>query len=104
MSIHYALTDCPLRVVFNLPQSKCGYTYPNIYIEAKLGERYLNVDCYLGVAFNMKEKDFEDWWSDADPKTTSEACELSGIAEDVFRNLIHEVCPIVEWAKGGSAG
>lgn len=88
MSRHVALTDCPLRVVVELPQSACGFTYPRIFIEAVLGERYINADVTLGAAFKMQQTDFEEWWEDAEPADVAQVCREAGFNEDGFRNFI----------------
>lgn len=85
---HFAITDCPLRVCVIDEQSSIGFSYPRILIEAKLSEEYFNCDVTLDAIFRMKEKDFNEWWEDAEPKTTHEVCEYLNFDEIIFRKFI----------------
>ena len=95
--MHMSITNIPLRVVVHVQESKIGQTYPSIFIEEKFGESYVNVDCTLGAAFKMREKDFEDWFNDGDPATLQEACKTSGISEKALRGLLQKMRPDLAW-------
>ena len=95
--MHMSITNIPLRVVVQVQESKIGQTYPRIFVEEKFGESYVNVDCVLGAAFKMREKDFEDWFDDGEPATLQDACETSGIGEKALRDLLQEMRPDLAW-------
>lgn len=97
--MHMAIINCPLRVVVNIQYSAIGYGYPRIFVEATFNERYINIDCALEAAFVMKASDFEDWFSDAQPKTLQDACTEAGLDEQVFRALLKELRPDLDFSK-----
>ncbi len=51
-------------VMFDLPQSKIGYTYPRLFIDIGDGT-YINYDFVVDAAFKMPAKNWDDWMSDA---------------------------------------
>lgn len=95
--MHIALVDCPLRVVVNVQQSKIGFSYPRIFVEEHLKEKYVNYDLTVGAAFKMKESDFEDWWSDAEPLSLHDMCIKVGLEEMPVRDFLKGLRPEVPW-------
>ena len=95
--MYMSITNIPLRVVVQVQESRIGLTYPRIFVEEKFGKSYVIVDCTLGAAFNMRQKDFEDWFNDGEPATLQEACKTSGIGEKALRDLLHKMRPDLAW-------
>lgn len=82
-----------LRYIVNIQQSKIGYSYPRFFIESGNGNCY-NLDITLGACFKMKQKDFNDWASDARTDLEfSSVCEEIGMGHVVDKLLavIHDV-------------
>ena len=82
-----------LRYIINIQFSKIGYGYPRFFIESGNGNCY-NFDLTVAVCFKMKQKDFNDWASDArTDREFSSVCEEIGLghATDKIIAVIREV-------------
>lgn len=72
-------------MLLQLPQSTIGYTYPRLFFRQD-GKPW-NFDLSINMIFAMKEKDWDDWMSDAVEITEEEAWEVlkKHLKEDGFR-------------------
>lgn len=80
MATATAFTLHNVRGMLDIGRSKIGANYPRIFIEVSAHHLYLNVDLTIGHVFDMKEKDWDDWMSDAYPAAHDE---LKDILQDV---------------------
>lgn len=77
------------KILLNIEQSKIGYSYPRLFIEASNGE-HINFDLTVGQLFGMSQKNWDDWMTDCETITIEEAKEVLSyfLDFDSFAQLI----------------
>ena len=81
-------SEVSIQIVITLPQSKIGYTYPEVYlcVPQKNGSlKYTYIDTTTGTAWKSDAETFMPLYVDADPLTEEKFKELG-----IFKGTLQE--------------